>query len=326
MSVQSPTSTGVTIGPLTEADLPAADHLMRLAFGTFLGLPEPTDFMGDAGYVRTRWTANPDAAFAAHRDGELIGSTFATRWGSVGYFGPLTVHPDSWDTGVGSALMEPVLGLFERWQLGHAGLFTFPQSDKHVGLYQKFGFWPRFLTAVMARPLAAPGGAVSSAGLGPAVYSALPAGERQGCLDACREVTGGIFPGFDLESEIRATDAQGLGDTVLLRQDGALAGLAVCHCGPGTEAGGDTCFVKVGAVRSGEGAAARFTRLLDACAALATSRGLSTMTAGVNLARHEAYRALLESGYRTVLQGVQMTRDNEPGYSREGAYLLDDWR
>ncbi len=33
----------------------------------------------------------------------------------------------------------------------HAGLFTFAHSQKHVGLYQRFGFWPRFLTALMSK-------------------------------------------------------------------------------------------------------------------------------------------------------------------------------
>ena len=47
------------VRPLQESELPAADHIMRLAFGTFLCLPEPTSFMGDAGYVHTRWKANP---------------------------------------------------------------------------------------------------------------------------------------------------------------------------------------------------------------------------------------------------------------------------
>ena len=44
----------VSVRPLREGDLSEADRIMRLAFGTFLGLPEPMTFMGDAGYVRTR--------------------------------------------------------------------------------------------------------------------------------------------------------------------------------------------------------------------------------------------------------------------------------
>src|SRR5205823_12554357 len=95
------TSTGVAVRPLQEDDLAEADRVMRLAFGTFLGLPDPGAFAGDADYVRTRWRASPGACFAAEAGGELVGSNFATNWGSVGFFGPLTVRPDYWERGVG---------------------------------------------------------------------------------------------------------------------------------------------------------------------------------------------------------------------------------
>jgi GNAT superfamily N-acetyltransferase len=143
----------IAVRPLRESDLATADHIMQLAFGTFLGVLDPASFMGDASYVRTRWKANPDAAFAAEINNELVGSNFATNWGSVGFFGPLTIRPDLWDRGVGKRLMEPVLACFDQWQTKHAGLFTFAQSQKHIGLYQKFGFYPRFLTAIMSKPV-----------------------------------------------------------------------------------------------------------------------------------------------------------------------------
>ena len=98
----------VSVRPLREGDLSEADRIIRLAFGTFLGLPDPMTFMGDAGYVRTRWVAAPDAAFGAEVDGKLVGSNFATNWGSVGSSGPLTAEPDLWNKGIGSRLMEPI--------------------------------------------------------------------------------------------------------------------------------------------------------------------------------------------------------------------------
>src|SRR6185312_16745584 len=148
-----PTADDVTVRALRDADLAAADAVMRTAFGTFLGLPDPRAFMGDAAFVQPRWRSNPAGAFAAETDGTLAGSNFATRWGSFGFFGPLTVRPDLWDRGVGKRLLEPIVGCFESWHVTHAGLFTFAHSQKHVGLYQRFGFWPRFLTAIMAKPV-----------------------------------------------------------------------------------------------------------------------------------------------------------------------------
>jgi N-acetylglutamate synthase-like GNAT family acetyltransferase len=309
----------VSIRPLEERDLDAADRVMRIAFGTFLGAPDPMMVFGDADYVRSRFAAEPSWAFAAERDGEVVGSNFATRWGSFGFFGPLTVRQDLWDGGVGSRLMEPIMDLFDRWQVRQAGLFTFSHSAKHVGLYQRFGFWPQYLTPLMARPVAPTGGRECS------TYSEVEAAERSAVLSACREVTSAIFEGLDVEHEIRATETQGLGDTVLLHEDSKLGGLAVCHCGAG-EAGSDACFIKFGAVRPGPDAGDVFDRLLDACEQLAGEHGVERMVAGVNTARHDAYRRLLARGYRTWLQGVVMQRPNEQGYCRPDAYVVDDLR
>jgi len=68
------TKRDISVRPLQESDLSTADHIMRLAFGTFLGLSDPASFMSDASYVRTRWKANPNAAFAAEISNELVGS------------------------------------------------------------------------------------------------------------------------------------------------------------------------------------------------------------------------------------------------------------
>ena len=132
---------------------------------------------------------------------------------------------------------------------------------------------------------------------------------------------------MDLGAEIRTVAARNLGDTVLLWDNGSrLAGFAMCHWGPASEAGEGCCFVKFGAVRPGAGAEARFASLLDACGALALSVGMPSLLAGVNLAREEAYRHMVARGFRSELQGVTMHRPNAPGYSQAGVYLLDDWR
>jgi GNAT superfamily N-acetyltransferase len=311
----------IVVRPLEERDLPAADRLLRLAFGTFIGLPDPSTFMGDADYVRTRWLADPTAAFAAEVEGEIRGSNFATHWGSVGFFGPLTVHPDLWDQGVGKRLMQPVLECFQRWRVTHAGLYTFAHSQKHVRLYQKFGFWPRFLTAIMSKDVGARTRAPSWSRL-----SALSGDDRKAAIRACREVTDAIYDGLDVEREIQAVAGQNLGEVVLLPDGSRLAGFAVCHFGPGTEAGSGKCYIKFAAVRPGPDAEQAFGRLLDACDDLAVAEGLGRIAAGVNTSRHEAYRQMLAHGFTTDIQGVAMHKPNESAYHRPGVYLIDDWR
>ncbi|WP_239567297.1 GNAT family N-acetyltransferase [Streptomyces sp. G44] len=311
-----------SVRPLAEADLDRADEIFRVAFGTFFGAPEPETFFGAADYVRTRWAADPHAAFAAAVEGEVVGSNFAADWGSVGFFGPLTIRPDLWDQGIGRRLMEPVMACFDTWQSRHVGLFTFSHSPKHLELYRRYGFWPRFLTAVMKKQVT-----VRATTPGRVLYGELGAAERPGALSLCRALTEAVYEGLSLEREITAAQAQGIGDTVLLQGAGSgLDGLAVCHCGAGSEAGEDVCYVKFGAVRPGPGAAERFERLLDACEQLAAEKGLGQLDAGVNLARQDAYGRMADRGFRTWLQGVTMHKPNEAGYSHPDAYVIDDWR
>lgn len=94
----------VVVRPFLQADLDEADRIFRMAFGTFLGAPEPERFFGDADAIRTRWRADPSAALAAELGGRLVGSNFAANWGSVGFLGPTTVAPGYWDRAVGQRI------------------------------------------------------------------------------------------------------------------------------------------------------------------------------------------------------------------------------
>lgn len=311
----------VHVRPMRPGDVDAADRVLRRAFGTARGLPEPSAAFGDADSLRTRFRAAPECAWAAEVDGEVVGSVLAARWGSFGFLGPLSVHPDLWDRGIGGRLLQPVLEAFASWDLRQAGLFTVPDSPKHLGLYQKHGFWPGSLTVVTAKET------------DPAVehaYALVSTGpkDRHGLVrDEIRGLTDDVFAGLDLDREIVAVGEQGIGDTVLVRRDGALEGMAVCHCGAGSEAGGDTCYVKFAAARPGEGAALRFERLLDACEAFAAESGLGRLVAGVDTGRLDAYRRLLARGFRAERVGVSMRlRPEGPHFDTPAHYVIDDLR
>ena len=311
----------ISIRLLQEHELLTAENLFRLAFGTFIGLPEPTDFAGDANYVQTRWQVDPTAAFAAEVDGKLVGSNIATYWGSVGFFGPLSVHPDFWNQGIAQRLIESVMAKFDQWGTQQAGLYTFSNSPKHHALYQKFGFYPRFLTCIMAKPIQ-----VIPQTLPGAKYSDLDSGQQSNCLKACSEVTDAIYSGLDLSREILAVQAQNLGDTVFLWDDTGLAGFAICHCGAGSEAGSEVCYVKFAAVRPGIQAGEQFEQLLDLCEAYGATQKMSRLVAGVNTSHDSAYSRMAARQFRTEIIGVIMQKPNEPGYNRPDIFVLDDWR
>lgn len=303
----------IDIRPLREGDLPEADRIFRQAFGTFLGLPDPMTFAAGADYIRSRWRAGAHiAALGAFDSDRLVGSNYATRWGSFAFFGPLTIRPDYWDKGVAQNLLEPTMDQFARWDVPEAGLFTFPQSPKHLALYQKYDFWPQHLTALMAKPVGET--QVPTPGF---------SGSRAELVAHAREVTEAVFPGLDVSGEIEAVLEQGLGEIVTV-QDDHLSAFAVCHIGADTEAGPETAYIKFAAARPQADMA--FESLMSACERVAARRGAKVLTAGVNAASSDVYRAMLARGFRTQFTGVAMQRANRVGYLRPNALVLGDWR
>jgi GNAT superfamily N-acetyltransferase len=258
--------------------------------------------------------------FAARLDGRLIGLSAVTRWGSFGFLGPVAVLPEFWDRGVAQRLIEPAVRALDKWDLRLSGLFTFAASAKHVALYQKFGYWPTYLTAVMARtpPPAA-------AEPPPLLLSRLPSAQIEASLDNCSRLAGRIEKGLDLTAEIRALLAQKSGDVLLTHTRDVLDGFAICLTGAGTEGGSQLAYVKFAAVRGGSGAETRFAQLLHALDAFAAPRGLA-LEAGVSLARQSAFQALRSHGYTVQMQGVAMMRPHLPGLSRPAAWVIDDLR
>jgi len=328
----------IKVGPLKKAELPEADRIFRLAFATFLGIPDPSTFMEDRDLTVSRGHARHVQVLAARDAGRLVGTNFLTTWGTFAFFGPLTVLPDYWDKGVAQKLLQSTVEKFDKAKLRRTALFTFPHSTKHVGLYQKFGYWPQHLTALMKydpgpEPASAHGlsslaprpSPLPVSGSRPIFLSTLPRTAREEAIAACRRLTNQIDKGLDLSDEIRSLLTQRIGEVILIYTRNTLDGFAIgCH-GPGSEGGTKTCYVKFAAARGGPGAGDRFDRLLNACDWFARSRGVS-IEAGMNFAREDAYRRMRAHGYRAFAQGVAMQRPNIAGFNRPDVYIIDDWR
>ncbi len=310
---------GIEIRAMTLDDVDQADHVMRTAFGTFLEVPDPATTFGDAQIIRPRFATTPEGAFVAARENEVLGSVLATRWGSFAFFGPLTVREDLWNQGLARRLLEPVMDLFENWEATLTGLHTFAQSTKHVGLYQRFGYWPQYLTALMAKSVERPGDDEVMR------LSALDPNDRARAVAECAHLTDALYPGLEVNVEFAEVERLGLGDVVLITDDVGVAAFAVCHCGAG-EAGSAACFVKFAAVRPGPDSERAFTRLLAGVETFAHERSVAQVTLGMNTSHRRAYSSLLERGYRSAAQGVRMQRPDDLGYCRDDVFVVDDLR
>jgi len=314
----------VIIRSAMETDLPTADRIIRVAFGTAVGVPEPELFFGDADLVQNRWKAEGTVILVAESGKELAASVVVTRWGSFGFFGPFGVRPNLWDRGIAKAMVASVMDCFDQWKVRLAGLFTFPGSPKHIGLYQHFGFKPHYLTSVMTKQL--PPLPIHENTRKVVTYAGLSPEEKAGCLKECRQLTDSIFEGLDVTAEIEVIEANGLGDTLLLRDRSRLTGFAACHLGPGTEAGSDACYVKFAAALGDGADPNRFENLLTLCEAYARAKGVSKLVAGVNTSRREAYEMMIGRGFRADILGVAMVKPDTAGFNRPGVFVMDDWR
>lgn len=303
----------IAIRDARQNELAELEHIVRLAFATHLGLPSPEAF-GDRALIGPRWRADPRSVLVAELDGRAVGSNVATLWGRFGWFGPLTVHPDYWNRGIAQALLAPTMRRFAEHRTAAEALFTFSSSPKHITLYQRYDFWPRRLTAVMARTPARSGASYRR-------LSSLAATARDGARSAIARITNGLFAGLDLALEIEAVATQGTGETLLVEDDGGVAGFAVCHHGPGSEAGSNDCAVKFGAAATG----AAFRSLLVALLDYSAEVGAQRAAVSINTARERAYRSALEAGFTIAMLGVAMVR-GDAAYDHPDAWVLEDHR
>jgi len=309
----------VDVRSLVEADLPAARNCNRTAFSTFYGLPEPSAFRPGADVIGPRWRAWPEGAVAVDVDGDLAAVGLMMHWGSVCILGPLTVMPEYWSTGLARRVMAALIAVVEREEFTFTGLFTHPQSPTHIRLYEDHGFVMQRITAVMSKTPEAPAAPADFE-----VFSKVA--DREGMLNEMRALTHRIEPGLDLRREVGAVAEGGLGETLLLRDDDGLAGFAVCHHGPGSEASEGQLLVKFAAAASGAKAPTRFSALLTAVETYAAERKFAKIFAGTNAGRSEAYRIMQEANFRTEMNGIAMIRSAVEGYNHPEKFVIDDWR
>lgn len=55
-------------------------------------------------------------------------------------------------------------------------------------------------------------------------------------------------------------------------------------------------------------------------------RGAPKLVAGTNVGRVRAYRALLDAGFRTFMNGIAIMRPATPGYNVPDSFVIDDRR
>ena len=147
----------IKIRRVRKGDLSKVRDVIEQAFGDFFERQvgtRPRQVFGGAQYVHHRWLMEPWGCFVAEEgDGKIVGAAVAVMWGSLGLVGPIAVLTNYQNQDIGQQLLTACQEFFDENKATLQGVGTYPYSPKHLVLYQKFGYKPKGLVAIMAKHL-----------------------------------------------------------------------------------------------------------------------------------------------------------------------------
>jgi GNAT superfamily N-acetyltransferase len=157
--------------------------------------------------------------------GQVAAFNMVHRSGVEGWMGPLAVRSEFQGAGIGKEVVTRGVEWLKDQGAAVIGLETMPRTMDNIGFYSRLGFLPGRLTltvTVDAAPADRPA----------LLLGRLAARDKESRLEECSALLSRLAPGYDYTREILLTDERSLGDTLLIRADGAIAGFALCHTAP----------------------------------------------------------------------------------------------
>ena len=247
--------------------------------------------------------------------GELVAFNMVHRSGVEGWMGPLAVRPDRQSEGLGSTMVLAGVEWLKAEGATTIGLETMPRTVDNIGFYSRLGFLPGHLTVTLVRDVgrrpAEMGELLSGAGL-----------DVTPILAECRDLLDRLQPGTDFTRELALTHELRIGDTTLIRQDGALTAFALWHSAP-LAAGrpkDEVRILKLVACNVED-----FDRVIEAVQRAAHQERVRRLAIRCQSVFAEAYLRLVEHGFRVHWTDLRMMlRGYAPPRPRTGI-VLSNW-
>lgn len=253
------------------------------------------------------------------RDGEggIVGFNIVHRSGAEGWMGPLAVSSDWQGRGIGRGMLEAGIGWLRERGARTIGLETMPRTVDNIGFYSRLGFEPGFMTVTMIRELAGP---VRGAPAPELMTSGAAAAVQ---VEECHALVSRLAPGSDYTREILLTRDLALGDVVMVREGGALAGFALWHSAA-LAAGRPADEVRVLKVVASDDRA--FAALVGAMEAAALRIKLPRVSFRCQSRSLQAWHFLVDRGYRVHWTDLRMSLRGYPEAEvAEGAVVWSNW-
>ena len=286
---------------MTPGDLPGVSSVTNAAFGALH--PPGAGPDGPAIpvlFFAMRLAADPGGCFVAEQEqepGRVTGALLSVTRGTLGWFGPLAVHPDAQRSGAGRKLIAACITSWRRRGVRLMGLETYRDSPLHEHFYKKMGFRPSCTGIGFRARLGATG---------------MPAGVRIG---GPMPDLGFLYPGLDVTGQAAATTQCGAGQ-VLTTGDG----IAIVHLEP-TVQPPDAGFVPFLAAATRDS----FERLLAAAEHLSHKRGKTALLTRASSSSWNIIDLLDRRGYQAQALTTRMKAGDDPDYDHTSSYYLDNW-
>jgi GNAT superfamily N-acetyltransferase len=308
--------------PATDKDIPGLNRLFADAFTDryrrdgLVGVRVP--FLNAAIWRYAIADAGAGAMLWRDESDRVVAFNIAHKSGTEGWMGPLAVRPDRQLSGLGKEIVIAAADWLKTQGVTTLGLETMPRTVDNIGFYSRLGFVPGFLTLTMTQEVQrAQGGRPAYEVLG-----ALDARERAARVADIGRLVASLAPGFDFSREIQLTLDFALGNVVSVLDAGRLVACALCHSAPLAESGtrDELRVLKIAATSPD-----RLVTALEAVATWAAAQNIRRVAVRCQTAYADAYRALIQCGYRVRWSDLRMTMT---GYGeprpREGI-LWSNW-
>jgi GNAT superfamily N-acetyltransferase len=247
--------------------------------------------------------------------GQIVAFNVAHCSGREGWMGPLAVRSEWQGLGVGAEIVKAGVSWLEGQGVGTIGLETMPRTMDNIGFYSGLGFVPGRLTLTVTLD-------AESSAEGAQLLGLQSARDRDDTMMEIGALVTALAPGYDYRHELQLTSSLGVGDTVLLRERGALVGFALCHAAPLVEGRSrEELRVLKLATTDERHVPALMARIGD----FAKRAGCRRLAIRVQGEYETFYRQLIQLGARVRWTDLRMAKLGFPEARPASGVLLSNW-
>lgn len=290
------------VRPMVRDDLPEVASVCNAAFAALRGDSADAAPMFPALLFETRFAADPAGCLVAvdPTSGQVSAALFSVARGTLGWFGPLAVHPEAQRRGLGEELVATYLDTSHQRGVRLMGLEALPASPFHVQFYGKMAFRPSWTGINFRRSLI------------DAATSMPPDIDIDGILIPDLDF---VYEGLHVSAEVAATMRCGAGH--VLTTDG---GVAILHV-ESTFQPPDAGFVPFCAAENWDA----FSRLVATAEHLSHENGRTSLLMRTSGSSITTLDGLTDLGYRAGAVMVRMKAGADPEYDRKPVFYVDNW-